>query len=129
MTSRHERRLARRAARNAAAAEAGTGFTRFVRERPLLVVGAGIAIGMTLGALLPWRIVDEEFLGEQADKLKDGALDLATDGYEKVKSVAQSTYAAATETLRGDEGPAAAEMGSNGSIATANTVRTAPYRQ
>ena len=128
MPNRHERRLARRAARDGAAAEARSGFTRFMRERPLLVVGAGIALGMTLGALLPWRIVEDEFLGEQADKLKDGAIDLASDGYDKIKSVAQSTYAAATETLRGT-GSAAGEAGSKGSATTANTVGTAPYHQ
>jgi ElaB/YqjD/DUF883 family membrane-anchored ribosome-binding protein len=73
------------------------GFFGMARERPLLVAGLGIALGMVLGALLPWDRIDEEYLGEQAERLKDGALDLANDGYEKVKSAAQSTYDTATE--------------------------------
>jgi hypothetical protein len=62
-------------------------------------VGLGIALGMALGALLPWDRIDEEYLGDQAEKLKDGALDLASDGYDKVKSAAQNAYESAAETL------------------------------
>jgi len=64
-----------------------------------LVVGLGIGVGMALGALLPWDRIDGEFIGDQAEKLTDGALDFANDSYEKVKSAAQSTYDTAAETL------------------------------
>ena len=73
-------------------------------------------MGMAFGALLPWRLVDEEFLGEQADKLKEGAVELATDGYEKAKSVAQKGYDAATEALRSD-GSASGESSASGAAA------------
>jgi ElaB/YqjD/DUF883 family membrane-anchored ribosome-binding protein len=70
-----------------------------MHERPSLVVGLGIGVGTALGALLPWNRIDTEYLGDQAEKLADNALELAGDGYEKVKSAAQTTYDTAAETL------------------------------
>ena len=72
-------------------------------QQPLLVAGLGFVLGAALAALVPWPRIDYERLGDQAENLKDDAKELASDGYEKVKSVAQRTYEAATETLRGDE--------------------------
>ncbi|MFL5239727.1 MAG: hypothetical protein ACJ8EL_19450 [Rhizomicrobium sp.] len=99
MPNRHERRLARRNGDRTP-----TGFARFARERPLLVAGAGIALGMAFGALLPWRIVEDEYFGEQAERLKDSAVELANDGYEKAKSVAQRGYETAAEMMGGTRG-------------------------
>lgn|SRR6185503_13321141 len=99
MPNRHTRRAATRAARHEGGRSQSFGFVGLARERPLLVVGLGIAFGMALGALLPWDRIDEEYLGDQAEKLKDGALDLASDGYDKVKSAAQNAYDSAAETF------------------------------
>jgi hypothetical protein len=99
MPNRHGRRAATRPARHERGRRTGSGFVGLVRERPLLVVGLGIVLGMALGALLPWDRIDEDFLGDQAEKLKDGALDIANDTYENVKSVAQTTYDTAAEAL------------------------------
>jgi hypothetical protein len=96
MPNRHARRPAVRAT-GEGGRRTGSGFTRVARERPLLVVGLGIALGMALGALLPWDRMDDEFFGGQATKLKDGALDLASESYERVKSVAQTSYDTAAE--------------------------------
>jgi len=60
----------------------------------------GFALGVALGALLPLSRMENEMLGEQAERLKESAKELASDGYEKVKSVAQRSYEAATETLK-----------------------------
>jgi hypothetical protein len=99
MPNRHARRAAVRTPNQEGRRGTSLGLRRLARQQPLMVVGVGIALGMVLGALLPWGNIDEEFLGEQAGKLKDGALDLASESYEKVKSVAQSTYAAASEVV------------------------------
>jgi ElaB/YqjD/DUF883 family membrane-anchored ribosome-binding protein len=80
-----------------------SGLRQFARERPLLVVGAGVAVGMTLGALLPWSRMEEELLGEQAERLRDSAREFASDSFDKVKSAAQRTYESASETLRGSD--------------------------
>ena len=60
----------------------------------------GFALGVALGVLLPLSRTENDLLGEQAEKLKDGASQLANEGYDKVKRVAQRTYDAATETLK-----------------------------
>jgi hypothetical protein len=78
----------------------------------LLLAGLGIFAGMALGALLPWSAIDEELLGERAGRLKDSALDLASDGYDKVKSAAETAYGAVAETLGGKS-----ENGSQGQSA------------
>jgi ElaB/YqjD/DUF883 family membrane-anchored ribosome-binding protein len=96
--------MARRTGRAAShtASRTGSGIGQLAREQPLLVAGVGFALGVALGALLPLTRAENEMLGEQAERLKDSARDLASEGYEKVKSVAQRTYEAATETLKGE---------------------------
>src|ERR1041385_1679575 len=110
-----------------AAARSGFGFSQFTRERPLLVVAAGVLVGMALGALLPWNRIEDELLGEQADKLKDSARELASEGFERVKSVAQRTYESATETLRGGQSTGGA--GENAPVQSSQATKTAtdPY--
>jgi hypothetical protein len=82
------------------ASRTGSGIGQMAREQPLLVAGVGFALGVALGALFPLSRMENEMLGEQADRLKESAKELATEGYEKVKTVAQRTYEAATETLK-----------------------------
>lgn len=78
-------------------------------QQPLLVAGLGFVLGAALAALVPWPRIDYERLGDQAENLKDDAKELAGDGFEKVKSVAQRTYEVAAESLR------VSENGSGGS--------------
>jgi ElaB/YqjD/DUF883 family membrane-anchored ribosome-binding protein len=94
--------MARRTGRAASntAGRTGTSVSQFAREQPLLVAGIGFALGVALGALLPLTRAEGELLGEQADRLKDKASDLVSEGYDKVKSVAQDTYRAAVETAQ-----------------------------
>lgn len=96
------------------AANTGSSIGQLAREQPLLVAGIGFALGVALGALLPLTRQENELLGEQASRLKDSASELAMEGYEKAKAVAQRTYEAATENLK------AAEEGSNGTSSGKN---------
>jgi ElaB/YqjD/DUF883 family membrane-anchored ribosome-binding protein len=82
------------------ASNAGSSIGQLAREQPLLVAGIGFAVGVAVGALLPLTRKENELLGEQAEKLKDSASDLASEGYEKAKVVAQRTYQAAADTLK-----------------------------
>jgi ElaB/YqjD/DUF883 family membrane-anchored ribosome-binding protein len=82
------------------ASNAGSSIGQLAREQPLLVAGIGFAVGVAVGALLPLTRTENELLGEQAEKLKDSASELASEGYEKAKAVAQRTYQAATDTLK-----------------------------
>jgi hypothetical protein len=92
--------------------QTGGGLAKFAQERPLLLAGLGIFVGMALGALLPWSAIDEELLGEQGRRLKDSAVDLASDGYDRVRSAAQTAYGTAADALGGSGGD-----GENGSAA------------
>jgi ElaB/YqjD/DUF883 family membrane-anchored ribosome-binding protein len=94
--------MARRTGRAAGntASQAGSGIGQIAREQPLLVAGVGFALGVALGALLPLTRAEGEVFGEQADRLREKAGDLVSEGYEKVKSVAQNTYQAAVDTVQ-----------------------------
>jgi hypothetical protein len=95
------------------------------REQPILVAGVGFALGVALGALLPLTRQENEMLGEQAERLKDSARDLASEGYEKVKSVAQRTYEAASETLKSEaENQGMTDSGRSASGETGTTYGT-----
>jgi|KBSMisStandDraft_5_1062788.scaffolds.fasta_scaffold25178_3 hypothetical protein len=119
--------MARRTGRAAGhtAGRAGSGIGRLAREQPLLVAGVGFALGVALGALFPLSRMENEMLGEQADKLKESAKELASEGYEKVKTVAQRTYEAATETLKSQtEGQTGFDSTASGSGADTGTPST-----
>jgi hypothetical protein len=126
--SRRTRRAATSTAGRAHSSRANSGFGQLARERPLLVVGAGVAVGMALGALLPWSRMEDELLGGEGERLKDSAREMASDGYEKVKSVAQRTYEAATGTLRGENNGGAADSGTIGQAGESTTYGTDSYR-
>jgi ElaB/YqjD/DUF883 family membrane-anchored ribosome-binding protein len=119
--------MARRTGRAAShtASRTGSGIGQLAREQPLLVAGVGFALGVALGALLPLTRTENEMLGEQAERLKDSARDMASEGYEKVKSVAQRTYEAATETLKGEaENQGMTDSGSGSQSASGETGTT-----
>ncbi|HSC20068.1 MAG TPA: DUF3618 domain-containing protein [Rhizomicrobium sp.] len=129
--------MARRTGRAASntASRTGSGIGQLAREQPLLVAGVGFAIGVALGALIPLSRMENDMLGEQAEKLKDSAKELASEGYERVKSVAQRTYDAASEKLRGDEDSTASQTGTSTGESTSTSYgsenggdSTAAYR-
>jgi ElaB/YqjD/DUF883 family membrane-anchored ribosome-binding protein len=94
------------------ATNAGSSIGQLAREQPLLVAGVGFALGVALGALLPLTRQENELLGEQASRLKDSASELAMEGYEKAKVVAQKTYDSALESLKtSEEGGGSASSG------------------
>ena len=127
MANRHSRRAATQRANGTSSINQG--FTQFARQRPLLVVGAGVVVGMALGALLPWRRLEDELFGDEAERLKNGALELASEGYEKAKSVAQRGYEAASEIMRGHESNAdSLESGTSSQPDQSKTPATDPYR-
>jgi ElaB/YqjD/DUF883 family membrane-anchored ribosome-binding protein len=121
-TNEMSRRTGRAASHTAS--RTGSGIGQLAREQPLLVAGVGFALGVALGALLPLTRAENEMLGDQAERLKDSARDLASEGYEKVKSVAQRTYEAASETLKGEaenQGMTGSQSGSSETGTTRGT--------
>jgi ElaB/YqjD/DUF883 family membrane-anchored ribosome-binding protein len=97
--------------------QTASNLNRLAHEQPLLVAGIGLAVGMAIGAVVPMSEAEHRLMGEPSDKLKDSAGDLASEGYEKVKAVAEDALeaaaGAASASADADEGER-----SNGSIAS-----------
>jgi len=70
-------------------AAAARDMIAMMTEQPLILVGVGLAIGAALGAAVPNTAVENRLMGEEADKLKKEATDLATDQLSKAKDTAQ----------------------------------------
>lgn len=72
-------------------------FNYLLREQPLVLLGAGLAIGAALGAGLPSTRQENKLMGETRDRLVDEAASIGNQYMEKTKAVANSAVAAATE--------------------------------
>ena len=97
------------------ASQAGSSVSQLAREQPLIVAGVGFALGVALGLLIPVSRAEREVLGEQAEKLKDRASELASEGYERAKNVAQRAYDAASETIKSEADKQGLSGGQSGS--------------
>jgi ElaB/YqjD/DUF883 family membrane-anchored ribosome-binding protein len=82
----------------------------FLREEPLLAGAIGIAIGATIGALLPATEVEDQLFGDTRDRLADEAERIAGEQFEKVKEVAGEAY----ETVKTEAETRLAEMTGDG---------------
>jgi len=60
-------------------------------RNPLLVGGAGLAIGAFIAASLPPSDAENRMLGERSDDLKDKAIEAASQGFERARDVAVGT--------------------------------------
>jgi ElaB/YqjD/DUF883 family membrane-anchored ribosome-binding protein len=109
-----------------AVTDAASNLNRMAHEQPLLVAGIGLAVGMAIGAVVPMSEMENRLMGEPSDKLKDSAGELASEGYEKVKAVAEDALEAAAGAVSeiadtgadGGEGESQGQgqgQGSNGS--------------
>jgi ElaB/YqjD/DUF883 family membrane-anchored ribosome-binding protein len=91
-----------------AVTDAASNLNRMAHEQPLLVAGIGLALGLAIGAVVPMSELENRLMGEPSDKLKDSAEEFASEGYEKVKAVAEDALEAAvdaiSETADADEG-------------------------
>ncbi|MCP8939487.1 DUF3618 domain-containing protein [Alsobacter sp. SYSU M60028] len=66
-------------------------LTRLAHEQPLMVAAVGLAIGAGIGAALPRTRVENRWVGDTADQLKDAATEAAAQGYERAKDVVSRT--------------------------------------
>jgi len=85
-------------------------FTTLCKEQPILMASAGVALGATLGALLPASDAENRAMGEVSDDVKLRARRLS----ERVKEGAQAVYSEAKDAA-GDaiqaNAQASAELG------------------
>jgi ElaB/YqjD/DUF883 family membrane-anchored ribosome-binding protein len=82
-----------------AARQASSRVARLAHEQPLVLAGIGIAIGAALASLFPVTETENRLVGRTSDELKNRARDLATEGVEKVQSVATSAVETATAAV------------------------------
>jgi hypothetical protein len=80
------------------AVRAGRSGGRFVKEHPVLVGAAGIALGAAVAASLPRSGREDRAFGERADRVKTAAKDAAVKEGRKVQEAAKAAVAKARET-------------------------------
>jgi hypothetical protein len=73
---------------------------RLAQENPMGLAVAGIAVGFLAGLAVPSTRVENEHLGETADRVKDSAKEAGQEAFERGKAVAQEAGQAAVETAR-----------------------------
>jgi ElaB/YqjD/DUF883 family membrane-anchored ribosome-binding protein len=71
------------------ALQAERGLERLVRENPLAVSAAALAVGAAVGLALPSTRMEHEYLGELSENVVDKAQQAARDAMDKVKSATQ----------------------------------------
>jgi hypothetical protein len=70
-------------------------FNRWMRENPLAVGAAAVAVGAVIGTAIPETRRERELVGDTRDRLVDAAKDLATQKVEQVASSLPGGNAAA----------------------------------
>jgi hypothetical protein len=68
-----------------------------LNTEPLVLAGLGIAVGAAIGAFLPGTDVEDRYLGETRDRLRDEAEEFAREKFEQGKAVAGEAFRTAKE--------------------------------
>jgi gas vesicle protein len=66
-------------------------------RNPLGLVVGGAALGFVVGLLVPSTSVEDEHMGEMADRLKDTAKETGQEAFDRGKAVAESAIETAKE--------------------------------
>ena len=64
----------------------------FLKDRPLVLLGAGLALGAALGAGLPATEAENKLMGDASDEVKKQAKEAASDQLDKAKVAGQDLY-------------------------------------
>lgn len=70
----------------------------FCVDNPLVLIGAGVAIGAIAGAMLPATEMENKLMGEASDQVKQQAEHLAAAQVEKVERVGEEIIDRASES-------------------------------
>lgn len=79
-------------------------FSHLLKEQPLMVAAAGIALGAMLGAVLPSTATEQRYLGKTSAGLADKVKQQAREGLEAVRDTVTKTteHSDADATTKGD---------------------------
>jgi len=71
-----------------------------VEEQPLVLGAIGMALGALVGAMLPSTRIEDQYLGEARDQLREAITEQGGELYERGKIAATEAYRAAAEEAR-----------------------------
>lgn len=82
---------------------ARSGLSTLATEQPLVLGALGLLAGAALAAMVPRTHMEEEYMGEAAQRLREEARNTATETYERAKSAAQKAAEAASQEFSGEQ--------------------------
>lgn len=98
-------------------------LNELLEQQPILVGAAGVVLGAIVGAMLPSTRIEDEYLGEKRDQLREAVAEQGAQLYEKGKVTATEVYRAAAEEARA-QGLAPEESGGKTLAEKAESVLT-----
>lgn len=83
------------------------GLDQLLEEQPLVLGVVGLAVGATLGAIIPGTRQEDELMGEMADDLRHQAREFGEAQLDKAEHVAERAGEAVSEQTRKELGSSA----------------------
>lgn len=112
-------------------AQTGSHYAEQLVEHPMVLAGLGLAIGAAIGAMFPSTEREDRLMGSASDDLKDRAVELGQEQYDKVETAvertAEQTMSAAEKAA--DEVGLVPPQGGNGGQADMEPAATNSARQ
>ena len=72
----------------------------FLKDQPLVLLGAGLALGAALGAGLPTTAAENNLMGEASDQVKKQAKEAASDQIDRAKFAGEHLYEEIKQEVR-----------------------------
>jgi ElaB/YqjD/DUF883 family membrane-anchored ribosome-binding protein len=82
-----------------------TQFSQLLKEQPLMVAAAGIALGAMLGAALPSTATEQRYMGKTSARLAEKVKHQAQEGYEAVRDTVTRTTDHSSDETKPDGEP------------------------
>lgn len=75
-------------------------FSEIIEQQPLVLGAIGLAVGALVGAMLPRTRMEDEYLGEARDQIRETISEQSAQLYERGRVTATEVYRAAAEEAR-----------------------------
>jgi Protein of unknown function (DUF3618) len=96
-------------------------FNRWIRENPLAVGAAAVAVGAVIGAAIPETQRERELVGDARDRLVGAAKDLATQKVEQVTSAMPGGNSDNSSSASSSGGGSSSPSGGSGNATPGNS--------